>query len=287
MQQPHTPLPQPQRAPAAGFSRIDLLASASTAMLIGALSLSAATHSSIRSKAAVCLNNHKQMARAWFGYAEDRNGRLVGNLDGGAVQSLQSSNLTWALGWLDFTTGSPANANTNTLLLSHYSPLAPYLNRSAAPFLCPADLSLQSPEPRRRHVRSLAMNSYIGDRSGPYTAGYKQIRELSQFTELAPAQAFVFIDEREDSINDAWFPIDMNGHAEQNSKAYRLVDYPSDAHDGAATLSFADGHVESWVWRDARTRPPHQPNSLIALGIATPDNPDVARIHSATARRVR
>ena len=121
-------------------------------MLIGIMCLSAGSHSFVRSKAAVCLNNHKQMACAWFGYAEDRNGKLVGNLDGGAVQLLQSSNQTWALGWLDFQRGYPANANTNTLLLTHYSPLAPYLNRSPAPFLCPADLSLQFPDPQRRHV---------------------------------------------------------------------------------------------------------------------------------------
>lgn len=130
------------------------------------------------------------------------------------------------------------------------------------------------------------MNSYIGERTAPYTAGYKQIRELSQFTELTPAQAFVFIDEREDSINDGWFPIDMNGHYEQNFSAHVMVDFPSDAHDGAATLSFADGHVEAWVWRDRRTRPPHQPNSLLALGRPTPDNPDVARMQAATTRRV-
>ena len=64
---------------------------------------------------------------------------------------------------------------------------------------------------------------------------------------------FVFLDEREDSINDGMFVVDMNGWG---TDTVNIVDYPAAYHGNAAGFSFADGHSEIKKWRDGRTTPP-------------------------------
>jgi prepilin-type processing-associated H-X9-DG protein len=103
-------------------------------------------------------------------------------------------------------------------------------------------------------------------------------------TSPSPSRAFVFIDEREDGINDGWFIVDMSGFSPQNPNAYTIVDYPADRHNRGVNLSFADGHTETWRWKDRRTMPPH--NFGLILGVVSPNNPDVARLQSAASRKV-
>ena len=63
---------------------------------------------------------------------------------------------------------------------------------------------------------------------------------------------FVFLDEREDSINDGYFASDLENQRGQQT----LVDFPGSYHHGTANLTFADGHAESQRWRDPQTNPP-------------------------------
>lgn len=272
------------RSASAGFSRTDLFALLCTASLLVLLLFTSGASSATRSRLAVCLNNHKQLSRAWLGYAEDNGGKLVGNLDGGNVSILSNSNLTWVLGWLDFSTRN--GENTNTLFLTKYSPLAPYLGHSSAPFQCPADFSKSEARSNLRHVRSVSMNGYLGSQFS-WTSGYRLYRSTSDVTDPAPSRTFVFIDEREDSINGGMFQMDMSGYDPQNPSAYRLVDFPADWHDRSANLSFADGHAETWRWRDPRTRPGHKSGQSLSLAVSSPNNVDVARLHEVTSRRIK
>ncbi len=92
-------------------------------------------------------------------------------------------------------------------------------------------------------------------------------------------QTFVFIDEREDSINDCVFYVGMG---RRGSDAY-WIDLPASYHNGAAGLSFADGHAEIKRWRDPRTMPPLDPN---VSPFPSPNNRDVAWMQErATGRR--
>jgi prepilin-type processing-associated H-X9-DG protein len=87
-----------------------------------------------------------------------------------------------------------------------------------------------------------------------------------------PAQAWVLIDEREDSINDGLFQTNLK----DRGAAARIVDYPASYHNRAAGLSFADGHAEVKRWHDPRTTPPLKPGAPINLDVPSPNNPDVA-----------
>jgi prepilin-type processing-associated H-X9-DG protein len=83
-----------------------------------------------------------------------------------------------------------------------------------------------------------------------------------------PALKFVFLDEREDSINDACF--------ESNPDTlYQLVDFPGSYHGNGCTLVFADGHAEVHRWRDPRTMPVLKPGQLLPLNVNLPGNQDV------------
>lgn len=238
-----------------------------------------------RAVEARCIYNHGQLIRGWQLYADEHDGRVVGNMSG--TVSLSNSNKIWVLGWLDFSGGLPSGANTNTDFLSVYSPLAPYLGRKAAVFKCPADASLSQGTTGLPRVRSYSMNSYVGwPNPDGWTAKYKAYKKISDFATLPPGQAMVFIDEREDSINDGAFLVDMTGYSPYQPGAYVLVDFPADWHNHAANLSFADGHGETWRWRDRRTMPPHRPGLFIAIGAGSANNPDVARIQSVSSRRV-
>jgi prepilin-type processing-associated H-X9-DG protein len=274
------------------FTLTELISILAMLLILGAIQWPSMANTHGKGPVASCLDNHRQLVRAWESYAQDNEGRLVGNLDGGNVSTLSNSNRTWVLGWIDLNIGSDSvfpqayggRANTNMFVLSQLSPLSPYLGHRADVFKCPADKSLSPGTHVAPRVRSVSMNSYMGE-NRPYTSAYRQFKRISEITEPKPSHAFVFTDEREDSINDGVLWVNMAGYDPTTPSRYTIVDYPADWHNRGANLSFADGHTETWRWQDARTMPRHH-GAPIPLGVASPDNPDVARIQAATTRRI-
>jgi len=131
------------------------------------------------------------------------------------------------------------------------------------------------------------MNSYVGQRALPWTLGYRLYTNLNQIVDPSPASCLVFVDEREDSINDGCFLISMEGYDPASPTRLSLVDFPAARHEGGATMSFADGHVETWRWADARTRPGLRPGLNLVLGVNQPNNPDIQRLQRSAARRIQ
>ncbi len=65
-----------------------------------------------------------------------------------------------------------------------------------------------------------------------------------------PAQIFVFIEEHPDSINDGYFVNHIDSR--------KWNDLPASYHNGAANLTFADGHLELRRWLHPSTKPAAQ-----------------------------
>jgi competence protein ComGC len=86
----------------AAFTRMDLIVILTVVAVLSWVQLPSIANTRSKGQSAGCLNNHRQLARAWVMRASDNNDALVGNLDGGDVQNLANSNRTWVLGWLDF-----------------------------------------------------------------------------------------------------------------------------------------------------------------------------------------
>lgn len=264
-----------------GFARVEVLALCVAAGMLGLVALPTLGGFRTAGDLQGCMANFQQLTRAWLTYAMDHEGRLPGNLDGGFAQDPASVSRTWAAGWID-SSSSPANTNTRLLLDSQ---LGRYVD-SVSIYRCPADVSRHRSGTGELRVRSVGMNSYVGERQAPWTAGYRIYTNLNAIVAPSPAEFLVFVDEREESVNDACFLISMEGHDPFQPNRTTLVDYPAMRHDGGATMSFADGHVEVWRWLDARTRPGLRPGITMPLGNPTPNNPDVLRLQRAASRRI-
>ena len=96
-----------------------------------------------------------------------------------------------------------------------------------------------------------------------------------------PSNTFVLLDEREDSINDGYFVVDMAGWPGNSS---RLVDYPASYHNNAAGFSFADGHSEIHKWLDKRTSPNISKGNM-QLNVSMPNSKDLMWMMEKSTRK--
>ena len=78
------------------------------------------------------------------------------------------------------------------------------------------------------------------------TGPWRVYRKFSDFNSPGVSSTFVFLDEREDGINDGFFVVDMDSYP---GTPNQLVDSPASYHGGSGGLSFADGHSELHKWK--------------------------------------
>jgi prepilin-type processing-associated H-X9-DG protein len=93
----------------------------------------------------------------------------------------------------------------------------------------------------------------------------------------------VLLDEREDSINDGYFVVDMAGYP-NSPNLLKIVDYPASYHGRAGGMSFADGHSEIRKWKDPRTIPRLSKTDL-PLNVASAGNQDVIWMQQRSTRK--
>jgi len=254
-----------------GFTLVELVVVVALVCLLATMLAPTLARTKPNSASFQCQNNLRQLAFAWKMYADDNNGNLVYNRDGGIAGKAAGSE-AWVAGWLDFTASTD---NTNTALLIDHNKypygayLGPYV-KTPLVFKCPADRSTApvggGPKPR---VRSVSMNNHVGIGSrtwSRYSVGFPICSNFAQIK--LPAYMFVILDEREDSISDGCFETDPD-------TLYQVVDYPASYHNNAGSFSFADGHSELHHWNDPRTRPLLQPGQFLSLSINLPGDKDV------------
>jgi hypothetical protein len=164
--------------------------------------------------------------------------------------------------------GNMQGADATNITWLEKSLLSPYC-KSIPIWHCPGDKS--------NHVRSMSMNGWLNSEFialGNLPTDWKMNRKMSDLHNPGPANTWMLIDERSDSINDSYFEVNMSKEI--------IVDYPASYHNQAGCLNFADGHSEIKRWIDPRTRP-----AQVVLRTASPKNPDLKWLQDHTTGRVK
>lgn len=212
--------------------------------ILFSLALPSISRSSRASTGAACLSQIRQLTLAIHLYTADQNETIPLNQDG-LASHLEPN---WVAGNMRI---KEEARNTALMLDTTRSLLAAYV-RSPELYKCPADESL--------FVRSVSMNC----RMNPQRAGgpprwlasrhlsSRVFRKTSDVVE--PANTFTLLDESSALINDGYFAVDLSntGSPDGHGRSWRLelIDRPAARHDGAASISFFDGHVERHRWQD-------------------------------------
>jgi len=269
-----SPVPQPCR----GFTLIELLVVIAIIAILAALLLPSLVRAKAHAQRVQCVNSQKQMCTAWNLYSVDNRDLLVLN---GSGQPRASGPYLWVLG--ENHGFQPAMLETRYLVDPRFALFAPYL-KDPKIYKCPPDRRTVRIGARKvEQVRSYAMNCYIGTAPGNFNrpiqidTSFRTFMKSSELANVLPATRFLFMDVNPASICTSGFGVDMRRDV--------FTHYPSSLHSGVGVVSFADSHVESRKWVDARTRKTERDQSgtsHISHGEVSPGNRDVQWIRERT-----
>jgi prepilin-type N-terminal cleavage/methylation domain-containing protein/prepilin-type processing-associated H-X9-DG protein len=293
-----------------GFTFIELLVVLATVAILAVLLLPAIAGTKPNSQAFQCMENQRQLTLGWQMYAADNTDLLPPNdypyttAYYGPGTAKQAKLRNWVVGTM--VVGVDAVDRAYALggvseLLDPNTLLSPYVKNRTV-YRCPADNYIDPYAGNSVHVRSYSMNSAIGTiwssssamgggdpraLGSPVTGGWLSgagyiggvnptwltYAKMTSLTKPGPANTFIIMDENPRTINEGA----INVSAAATLGNTYLIDYPTGNHNGAAAISFADGHVIVHKWQDSRTytvTPFVQGNLVQDATRITPDDAD-------------
>ena len=255
---------------AAAFTLIELLVVIAIIAILAGMLLPALSKAKVKAQQIKCLSNYKQLQLCWQMYADDHNDALPPNesLSGGLTD--RAAYIATARSWLRGNAWSDTtDVNIRAGVLFRY-------NSSSGIYKCPGDKSTVRDQGKTPRLRTVAMNIFMNH--NPDLSDRRFWHRLAQLP--FPSKAFVFIDEHENSIDNAHFWINPAG---EDGKWH---DFPATRHNNGGMLSFADGHAKLWRWRSPNTLRISQTVRYEDLqgGISAQGDADLARFYEAAQR---
>jgi len=248
----------PKFHPPRGFTLIELLVVIAVIAILMALLMPALSRAREQGKRMVCMNNAKTLAMAWTMYCDEHAGNMPkANVDATTGWILNPSNTT------------PVEAPRDTQIEAiKRGQLFRYV-QNVKTYRCPVARSVEW----RTYSSTHSMNG-ISDAAGRSFDGGPVTKNLYKLKE--PALRFVFIDDFGEDWDAAW-AVPWSQPAWWN---------PIPARHGAGTvMSFADGHVEWWPWKDQRTIELMEKWRWGSRGdnlrVTQEDNPDLIKVQKA------
>lgn len=257
-----------------GFTLIELLVVIAIIAILAGMLLPALAKSKSKAQGIACLSNGKQMMTAWRLYVDDFRDTVP--------QSYGPNE--WVHGSLNFDGANRSNWDIDQDIKK--SLLWEYCGRSPGVWKCPADMStVVANKQTYRRVRSISMNAWFDSTDvAEFGSGFIVYKKMSDLNDPGPSMTWVFLDEREDSLNDGEMVVGMSGYPDQ-PKFWKIVDYPASYHNRAGGFAFADGHSEVKKWLDGRTTPPLNKKTGLPLNVGSANNVDVLWMMERSTRK--
>jgi prepilin-type N-terminal cleavage/methylation domain-containing protein len=268
------------RSVSAAFTLIELLVVIAIIAILAALLLPALQLAKQTSYGAHDANSMKQVQTAWHMYASDARDSLPGNdwpAEKAWIPGTTALAQNWVSGWEQLgIVGTPDNTNTTLLTDPHYAQLGAYIINPKI-YICVASKSLCAGYDLPL-CRDISMSVWMGSSANQPSAqdtndGYQLFTKQSQIAGQTPegrpfgtADAIVFVDEKDDSIDDGEFLIQ-----ETSGGTSEIANMPAAYHAGAGLVSFADGHAEIHKWYSPVVLTPPQQAGVVVWQ-ARPDN---------------